>query len=102
MPAGVSAEPLGLRKLLALGELDPDRGQHRAPVADVGTAYRSLVARFEGRAVRPVVRDDVFNVSRRHGLQANGSSVGKARRLAKGLQDLFRSGLVDRYGHGGE
>jgi hypothetical protein len=54
VPASVGAEALGLRELLALGELDANRGQHRPPVADVGAGYWGLIARFEDRAVRPV------------------------------------------------
>src|SRR5919112_3278809 len=83
VPAGVSAEALGLRKLLAPGELDPDRGQHRAPVADVGAAYGGLLARFEDRAVGPVARDDVFDVNgRAHRLTERASVKPGASRRA--------------------
>ncbi len=64
-PAGVGAQALGLRKLIALRELDADRGEHGSPVADVGAAYRRLVARLEDRAVGPVAVEDVLD-ARRH------------------------------------
>src|SRR4028118_2409737 len=72
LPAGVLPEVLGFGELLALGELDPDRGQHRPPVAGEGTGERGLVAGHEGRAVVLVAREDVVEV-RHHSVTARAS-----------------------------
>src|SRR4028118_2137436 len=72
LPAGVLPEVLGFGELLALGELDPDRGQHRPPVADEGAGERGPVARHEGRAVVLVAGEDVVEV-RHHSVTARAS-----------------------------
>ena len=45
------AEALGLGKHFTLRELDPDGGQHGAPVADVSARKWGFVAGAEGGAV---------------------------------------------------
>src|SRR4028119_1281320 len=72
LPAGVLPDVLGFGELLALGELDPDRGQHRPPVADEGAGERGLVAWDKGRTVVPVAREDVVEV-RHHSVTARAS-----------------------------
>src|SRR5215204_843197 len=59
-PARVPAESPGLRELLALGELYPDRREHGPSVADVGARDRGLLAGPEGRCVGFVAGEYVF------------------------------------------
>src|SRR5918994_4344325 len=59
-PGGVPAEAPGLRELLALGELYPDRREHGPSVADVGARDRGLLAGPEGRCVGFVTGEYVF------------------------------------------
>src|SRR5215203_3237584 len=59
-PAGMFAEALGLGKHFTLRELDPDGGQHGAPVADVSARKWGFVAGAEGGAVGRVAGEYVF------------------------------------------
>src|SRR4028119_490378 len=77
LPAGVLPEVLGFGELLALGELDPDRGQHRPPVADEGAGERGLVAWDKGRTVVPVAREHVVE-ARHHSVTARPSLERRA------------------------
>jgi hypothetical protein len=57
----MDAKALGLRELLAFGELDADRGQHRAPVTDVGAGDGGFITRLGDRTIGPVAREYVLD-----------------------------------------